>query len=64
MGILTRTRRTVRSNERDSDLRAAHQAAFHKMLEARHQPSFDLTVHKAIEELIDACEAYTATRRT
>jgi hypothetical protein len=49
------TTRATRRRDRDGELRQAHQVAFSKMAAGtgRHQE-----IALAIEELIDACEAY------
>lgn len=48
------------SGDRDHTLRAAHQAAFDKILKARQAPGYRDAVKRAVDELIEACEAYTA----
>ena len=61
MGKLAIASATKTRRDRDSDLRAAHQTAFNRIREARDHASYRDEVRKAVEELIDACEAYTAT---
>ncbi|MGH2735953.1 MAG: hypothetical protein ACRDKZ_10260 [Actinomycetota bacterium] len=48
------------SGDRDHTLRAAHQAAFDKILRARQSPGYREAVKQAVDDLIEACEAYTA----
>ena len=48
----------VRPN-RDDELRDAHQRAFTKMHEASARADRRRVVSEAVQELIDACEAYT-----
>lgn len=48
------------SGDRDHTLRAAHQAAFDKILKARQAPGYREAVKQAVDELVGACEAYTA----
>jgi hypothetical protein len=50
------------SDIRDHELRLAHQRAFMKMAEARSADDASDRVSRAIEELIEACEAYTLVR--
>jgi hypothetical protein len=50
------------SDIRDHELRLAHQRAFTKMAAARSSDDSSHQVSKAIEELIEACEAYTLVR--
>jgi hypothetical protein len=45
--------------DRDQELRRAHQRAFAKIQQARATNDFRTNVKVAIEELVDACEAYT-----
>ncbi len=47
------------SRDRDSELRDAHKRAFDKMESARWSTAAREEITKAIDELIDACEAYT-----
>jgi hypothetical protein len=59
------TRQQVRvtrqsSTRRDDELRAAHKEAFDKILQARSTATYQETVHRAVSELIEACEAYVA----
>ncbi len=48
--------------DRDSALRAAHQEAFAKIARARTSADHRAEVALAVDELIDACEAYTEGR--
>jgi inorganic pyrophosphatase len=50
------------SDIRDHELRLAHQKAFTKMAEARSADDASDRVSRAIEELVEACEAYTLVR--
>jgi hypothetical protein len=50
------------SGPRDHELRMAHQVAFTRIHEARAATDYRAEVSKAVQELIDACEAYTLTR--
>jgi hypothetical protein len=50
------------SDIRDHELRLAHQRAFTKMAEARSADDASDRVSRAIDELIEACEAYTLVR--
>ncbi|MBA3290719.1 MAG: hypothetical protein H0U17_04415 [Actinobacteria bacterium] len=45
---------------RDDVLRAAHKEAFDRILEARSTSQYQDTVHKAVTDLIEACESYVA----
>jgi hypothetical protein len=47
------------SDVRDHELRRAHQVAFTKIAAARSSDDSTLQVSKAIEEIVEACEAYT-----
>ena len=47
------------SEARDNDLRIAHQQAFMKISQARLTGDYQAAVRTAVDELIDACEAYT-----
>ncbi|MGH2751305.1 MAG: hypothetical protein ACRDK3_10635 [Actinomycetota bacterium] len=49
-----------KSERRDDELRAAHKEAFDKILEARTTNEYQDTVHRAVTELIEACENYVA----
>jgi hypothetical protein len=48
-------------SERDEVLRSAHRRAFSQIIEARATEHHEAAVRRAVEELIDACEAYTVT---
>jgi hypothetical protein len=60
MGKLAMATATEARRDRDYDLRAAHQAAFSKILKAREHAGYRDEVRRAVEELIDACETYIA----
>jgi hypothetical protein len=45
--------------DRDERLRVAHKRAFDKIRGARSTSNYHATVSAAVEELVDACEAYT-----
>ena len=47
---------------RDAVLRQAHQEAFHKMSSAQATADTREVVAQAVEELIDACQAYVESR--
>jgi hypothetical protein len=49
-------------HDRDEALRAAHRRAFAKMREARSSTDNGATVRAAVEDLVEACEAYTLHR--
>jgi hypothetical protein len=50
---VTRSRR-----DRDAELRGAHQRAFTKIHGAKGSADYRDSVARAVEELVDACEAY------
>jgi hypothetical protein len=60
VGTMQTIQRKRRPSARDEELRLAHQLAFDKILEARSNPGYREVVTKAVEELIDACEAYVS----
>jgi hypothetical protein len=47
---------------RDHELRLAHRLAFLKISRARSAADSRAAVNQAVEELIDACAAYTLAR--
>lgn len=47
------------SRDRDAELREAHKRAFDKIESARWNAAARDEITRAIDELIDACEAYT-----
>jgi hypothetical protein len=47
---------------RDEELRSAHRRAFTKISEAGAAADRGRAISLAVEELIDACEAYTQAR--
>jgi hypothetical protein len=49
-------------SDRDEVLRSAHRKAFSQILEARATAHYEATVQRVVEDLIDACEAYTVTK--
>ncbi|MFN2488274.1 MAG: hypothetical protein ABR529_00730 [Actinomycetota bacterium] len=59
MGTLQHVRRQKPRHDRDEQLRWAHKRAFDKISEARTTDNHLAAVKDAVQELIDACEAYT-----
>lgn len=47
------------ARDRDSQLRDAHRKAFERMEAARWSSEARREITRAVDELIDACEAYT-----
>lgn len=47
---------------RDHELRLAHRMAFLKIWQARSADDCQAAVTRAVEELIDACAAYSSSR--
>ncbi|CAN5544268.1 hypothetical protein BH24ACT26_BH24ACT26_07050 [soil metagenome] len=58
MGTLQAVRVAKSRPDRDEELRYAHQRAFAKIFEARSSKDSRAAVSSAVQELIDACEAY------
>lgn len=53
-----------RERGRDHELREAHRRAFEQIRQAAARRDRALVVHSAIEQLVDACEAFVWGRRT
>jgi hypothetical protein len=49
----------ARDSARDEELRSAHRRVFGKILEARASGDSRAAVKVGVQELVDACEAYT-----
>lgn len=48
---------------RDEELREAHHDAFQKIREARTSGNATESIAQAVQELVDACEAYVSKAR-